>query len=96
MDQLEELVGERTRHLKETNESLQVEITRRERHEHCLALQYEVTHVLADSTATSEEIITRILQIVCQSMNWDTGRLWTVDRFGQSFALRRRLEFRQG
>jgi len=57
-----------------------VEIANRERHEHCLALQYEVTHVLADSNATSEEIITRILQIVCQSMNWDTGRLWTVDR----------------
>jgi signal transduction histidine kinase/ActR/RegA family two-component response regulator len=73
-------VGERTRHLKEVNESLQVEVTKRERHEHCLSLQYEVTRVLADSTATSADVITRILQIVCQSMNWDTGRLWTVDR----------------
>ena len=83
MDQLEEQVGERTRHLKEANESLQAEVAHRERHEHCLALQYEVTRVLADSTATSEDVITRILQIVCQSMNWDTGRLWTVDRLAK-------------
>ena len=80
MDQLEELVGERTRHLKETNKSLEAEIANRERREHCLALQHDVTRILADSTATPEDVITRILQAVCQRMNWETGRLWTATR----------------
>jgi len=80
-------------------ESLQVEITRRERHEHCpWPLQYEVTHVLADSNRhfpkrSNQPNSTDVLP---EQWNWDTGRLWTVNRSAKVLRLRRRLEFRQG
>src|ERR1051326_6202702 len=80
MSELEGLVAQRTRHLEAANESLQAEVARRTRHEECLSLQNEVTSLLADSSAASGETVSRILQIVCQSMQWDLGRLCAVDR----------------
>ncbi len=78
--ELEGLVGERTAHLEAANENLETEISRRIRHEHCLTLQRDVTQVLADSMATSEEVVTKILEIICMGMDWEVGGLWAVDR----------------
>src|ERR1051325_4526053 len=80
MTELESLVHQRTQYLETANENLQSEIARRTRHEECLSLQNEITRLLADSSAASGETVSRILQIICQSLRWDVGRLWTVDR----------------
>jgi two-component system, cell cycle sensor histidine kinase and response regulator CckA len=80
LTELENLVLQRTRYLEAANASLQSEVTRRTRHEECLSLQNDITRLLADSSAASGETVSRILQIICQSMRWDVGRLWTVDR----------------
>jgi len=80
MSELETLVAQRTKYLESANQNLQTEVARRIRHEECLSLQNEVTSLLADSSAASGETVSRILQIICQSMRWDVGRLWTVDR----------------
>ncbi len=80
MVELEQLVAERTAHLEAANKNLEHEITQRIRREHCLTLQHDVTHVLADSTTSSGEVATRILQIICEGMGWDVGELWAVDR----------------
>jgi two-component system cell cycle sensor histidine kinase/response regulator CckA len=79
MDGLEALVKERTLHLQAANEQLQHEVARRIRREHCLTLQQNITGVLADSTATADDVTTHLLRIACESMDWDVGELWTVD-----------------
>lgn len=84
MDELENLVSDRTQHLQEANVMLEREIVRRERREQCLALQSDVTCILADSTATPEEVMTRVLQIICVDLNADMGTLWLLDRHTKS------------
>jgi signal transduction histidine kinase/CheY-like chemotaxis protein len=53
-------------------------ITERRRAEQRLATQYAVTSVLAESTSMAETS-KQILQIICESCDWDVGSLWTVD-----------------
>lgn len=53
------------------------DITERKRAEECLAAQYEVTRALAESTSL-KEAAPRILRILCQTLHWDVGVLWTV------------------
>jgi signal transduction histidine kinase/DNA-binding response OmpR family regulator len=54
-------------------------ITERRRAEQRLGTQYAVTRVLAESTSMAETS-KQILQIICESCDWDVGSLWTVDR----------------
>jgi len=79
MDELEGLVDEATLNLRRTNAMLEAEIAQRTRREECLALQQEVTRILADSTATAGEVTAKILETVCERMKWDVGELWTAD-----------------
>jgi PAS domain S-box-containing protein len=46
-----------------------------------LAVQYEVAKVLVSSEAT-EKVFREIIKSVCDSLNWDMGTLWLVDRSG--------------
>ncbi len=55
------------------------DLTERKRAERRLAAQYEVTRALAESH-TLEEAGARVLQAVCESLEWDLGALWSVDR----------------
>jgi signal transduction histidine kinase/ActR/RegA family two-component response regulator len=51
----------------------------RERVERRLAAQYAVARVLADS-ATLPEAAPNVLQAICESLGWDIGAIWGVDR----------------
>ena len=55
------------------------DITERNRAERQLALQYAVTHVLAEAS-TEEEAGIRILQTICESQDWQLGVFWSVDQ----------------
>jgi len=54
-------------------------IIERKQTERRLALQYAVARVLAE-TATLDEAIQRILQTICESLGWEVGAIWNVDR----------------
>ena len=54
------------------------DITARKRTEKRIATQHGVTRVLSESRTTSDAI-PKILQAVCESMNWSVGALWRVD-----------------
>jgi PAS domain S-box-containing protein len=54
------------------------DITNRKRTEKRLATQHKVTQVLSESR-TATEAIPKILEAICQSMNWSVGALWRVD-----------------
>src|SRR3989475_4033508 len=69
-----------------TNESGNVEfvgavtdITERKRTEQRLRAQYTVTQLLAEATIV-EEVTPKILQTVCELLQWDLGALWRLDR----------------
>jgi PAS domain S-box-containing protein len=55
------------------------DITDRKRVQQHLTAQYAVTRVLADST-TINEANPRIMQGICESLGWDLGEIWMVDR----------------
>src|SRR5574341_544700 len=55
------------------------DITDRKRADKRLAAQYALTRVLADA-ATMEEVTPKILQAVCESVEWALGMLWRVDK----------------
>ena len=54
------------------------DITRRKKAERRLAAQYETTRVLAeaDSPAQAGQ---KILETICESLDWDLGVFWRVD-----------------
>jgi PAS domain S-box-containing protein len=58
------------------------DITERKRAERRLAAQYEVTRALAESSGF-DEAAPRVLQTVCESLGWEVGALWRVDREAQ-------------
>jgi PAS domain S-box-containing protein len=58
------------------------DITARRLLEQRRAAEYEVTRVLAEC-ASLAEAAPKILQTVCESLNWDIGLLWGVDEPGQ-------------
>ena len=80
MDELEKLVDERTRHLKEANTHLEAEVAWRIGRERCLSLQNDITRFLTNSAAAVDELVTSILHLICERMEWDIGRMWQVDR----------------
>jgi len=55
------------------------DITERKRAERRLAVQHAATRILAESTRFLDAV-PQILQAVCESLGWETGALWTVDR----------------
>jgi PAS domain S-box-containing protein len=55
------------------------DITVRKRVERHLTAQHAVTQALADS-ATLMDAAAKILQATCESLGWDLGGLWIVDR----------------
>jgi PAS domain S-box-containing protein len=54
-------------------------ITERKRAQQRLLAQHSVARILAE-TATVEEAVPRVLQAVCEDLNWDVGMLWRPDR----------------
>ena len=42
--------------------------------------QHAVTRILAETTGDLRETVPRILQTICESLDWDFGELWEVDR----------------
>jgi GAF domain-containing protein len=54
------------------------DITARRRTEKRIATQHGVTRVLSEARSTTDAI-PKILQAVCESMNWSVGALWRVD-----------------
>ena len=55
------------------------DITDRRRAERRLASQYAVTRVLSEST-TLEEAVPKIIQAIGESLEWDLGVFWRVDK----------------
>jgi len=55
------------------------DITERKKAENRLSAQYAVTRALAESN-TINEGAAKILQAVCESLGWEYGSLWIVDR----------------
>ncbi|WP_392534331.1 GAF domain-containing protein [Nostoc sp. C117] len=56
-----------------------IDITDRKRAQQHLTAQYAATRVLADAT-TINEAMPQILQGICESLKWDLGEIWMVDR----------------
>jgi len=61
---------------------LQREIQEHQRTERRLGMQYAVTRILAAS-ATLDEAAPKMLQAVCESLEWDVGLIWNLDRTNQ-------------
>ena len=59
------------------------EISARRRSEQRLALQYAITRILSRSIDFVEGTH-EILQTVCESLGWQVGVLWAVDRHGEA------------
>jgi PAS domain S-box-containing protein len=57
------------------------DITERKRAEQRLMAQHTVTQILAEA-ATLEDATPKILETVCEFLNWDFGALWSLDRQG--------------
>ena len=55
------------------------DITDRRRAERRLASQYAVTRVLAEAT-TLEEVVPKIIRAIGESLEWDLGVFWRVDK----------------
>ena len=55
------------------------DITERKRAEQHLAVQYAVSRVLAEATTLADAVPT-ILQSLCQSLGWQLGMIWRLDR----------------
>jgi PAS domain S-box-containing protein len=55
------------------------DITERKRAEQHLVAQHSVTRILAE-VATVEEATPKILQALCERLEWDLGTLWRIDQ----------------
>ncbi len=55
------------------------DITERKQAEQRLMAQHTVTQMLAEA-GTLEEVTPKILQTVCEFLQWDLGTLWKIDR----------------
>jgi PAS domain S-box-containing protein len=59
--------------------SIGEDVTEQQQTERRLAAQFAVTRALAEATSLSQAT-PRILQAICEGMEWDLGELWHVDR----------------
>ncbi len=55
-----------------------IDITERKRAEQRLSAQHAVTRILAES-ATLGMVTSKILQAICQSLEWELGELWSLE-----------------
>ncbi len=78
-EELERRVAERTSELERVRADLQAQIAERSRTERRLAAAYAVSRVLAEAQ-TLAEASPRIIQAVCESLDWTLGVIWEVDR----------------
>jgi PAS domain S-box-containing protein len=58
--------------------AIAADITERKREEARMAAQYAVTRVLAEAPSLARGT-PRILQAICESLNWSVGAIWRVD-----------------
>ena len=58
------------------------DITERRRAERRLAAEHEISYILAVSD-TLNDAAPRMIQAICESLDWDAGTLWAVDRNAQ-------------
>jgi PAS domain S-box-containing protein len=58
------------------------DITLRKRAERMLAAQYETTRVLAEAESPNHAN-PKILETICESLDWDLGAFWRVDTYTQ-------------
>lgn len=61
------------------NQELEKEIAERQRTEKLLGVQHSITRLLAEAIAP-DEATPKILQIIGETLEWDLGELWLVDR----------------
>ncbi|TAN60642.1 HAMP domain-containing protein, partial [bacterium] len=76
---LEARVKERTLSLEEAIKALNLEIAEHKRARLRLNVQYEIASLLPESASFSG-IANKILGLVCDSLGWDFGEVWRVDR----------------
>ena len=72
-------VAERTAELSQANAVLKKQIAETAQSQRRLAAEHAVARILAES-ASLTDAIPRILQDISQSLGWDVGVLWTLDR----------------
>lgn len=70
---------ELNRKFAELEERFSSQLAEQKRATHLLAVEHEIARVLMVS-ATLEEATSRILQCICESLGWDMGAMWLVDR----------------
>ena len=63
------------------------DITRRKKSERRLAAQFETTRVLAEADSPAEAN-SKILETICERLDWDYGAFWRVDEHAPAAALR--------
>ncbi|OLP17741.1 hypothetical protein BST81_15600 [Leptolyngbya sp. 'hensonii'] len=78
-EELEIQVQQRTAELTATNARLQSEMAERIEAGKLMGVQHGVTLVLAES-ATLNEATSRILETICQWLNWSLGELWLINQ----------------
>src|SRR4051794_24541977 len=59
--------------------SLKIEVAELEQNRRQLAAAYAATRVLAES-ATLSEATPRVLRTICETLAWEFGALWAIDR----------------
>ena len=72
------MANEMTGAFRDANIRLQQEIGEREHAERRIAAQYAVARVLAEAQSLSAAT-PRILQSICESLNWDVGAVWQIN-----------------
>jgi serine phosphatase RsbU (regulator of sigma subunit) len=78
-EELDRRVAERTAELLEVNAVLKKQLTEIAQAERRLAAEHAVARILTESTRLTDAAPT-ILQSISQSLGWDVGVLWTIDR----------------
>ena len=56
------------------------DITARQRREQRICAQYAITRILSESQSV-KEAMQKILQAICQTLEWDLGELWTPSQY---------------
>src|SRR4030095_12417613 len=56
-----------------------VDISERKRTDLRLNVQYAISHILSEA-ASLADAASRLLQVICESLEWEFGEIWVVDR----------------
>ena len=79
-DRAQRMATEMTAAFRNANARLETEIAERGHAERRTAAQYAVAKVLAEAGSLTEAA-PRLLQAICETLGWDVGELWQVERF---------------